>query len=145
MRPAEVLSGNLALQRSGCYFPYAYLSAEVRGHETTQYLTLMDTGASRIIVVMDAAEELLDLGREDIAKYRIDEQNFGGFGGGCMQGYGWRVNLRLKANPSDANPMLIANAMMYAVECRNILGYSVIFGQMTGFEQRWFKQHSHNA
>jgi hypothetical protein len=122
--------------------PYGYLSTETDGAESSPYQALMDTGSSLIIVVMDAAEDLLNLSPEEIKAERDHVQEIQGFGGDGI-GYAWRTDLRLRASQNDVAAMLIPGAWMYVIDAPNIVGYPALFGQRTGFEQRWFKQHNH--
>jgi hypothetical protein len=124
--------------------PYGYIVTENGGRESNPYQALMDTGSSLILVVMDAAEDLLNKSREEIISKREHEEKLAGLGGDGI-GYGWRTTLRLKSAQKDAGGMLIPEAIIYAVDCPKIAGYSALFGQKTGFEQRWFKQHNHSS
>ncbi len=125
--------------------PYGYLSTKIGGVESSPYQTLMDTGSSLILVVMDAAEDLLQKSRDEIISQRDHEHSFTGVEGGTQTAYAWKTTLHLKAAQTDTFAMLIPDAIIYAVDCPNLVGYSALFGQKTGFQQRWFKQHNHSA
>ena len=123
--------------------PYGYIFREEEGQNSFLYTALMDTGSSLIIVTMDAAEDLLKKTSAQIIADCGNKKPITGFGGDGI-GYGWKLNLRLKANQHDRTSMSIPDAWIYVVSVDNVAGYSALFGQKTGFAQRWFKQHNHN-
>ena len=125
--------------------PYGYISTEIDGEEVGPFQALMDTGSSLILVAMDFAEELLGRSSDDIIANRDHTMPYTGSTGATKDSYGWKIDLLLKANQADAVAMPIPGAFIYAVEAANIVGYPALFGQKTGFAQRWFKQHNHTA
>lgn len=146
MRPPEVLDGNFAPCRgTDSHFPYGYILTTVAGQETTPYTALMDTGSSLIIVVMDAAEELLNRDCTEIVSSCDHRKAIGGVGGNGGVGYAWKIDLILRSRQVDRGGMLIQGAWIYAVQAKNLVGYSALFGQKSGFSQRWFKQHNHES
>lgn len=152
MRPFEVLNGNFIRiqfkeKKAGeTFVPYGFISAERDGEESLPYQTMMDTGSQLVMVVMDAAEDLLGKPRDEIISKCHHKIPIGGIGGGSpVEGYAWTADLRLRAATDDAKSMLLPGVTFYAVNARRLLAdYFVIFGQKTGFEQRWLKQHNHS-
>lgn len=120
--------------------PVAVASIIYGGAESQPVGALLDTGSAINIVDMDFAEVCLGKTKAEIKKG--PSLSLGGMGGAKQWGFGWKVNVRLKATPTSTESLILRDAWIYACELK-VPGFVVLIGQHSGLEERWFRHHNH--
>jgi hypothetical protein len=131
--------------REGHCFPFAWLSIAVGANESAvKAHTLIDTGSGINLVSFAKAMLMLGMPREDIIASKERTISLRGAGGKIQTVYGFRRDLRIRAELSGSDYLAFQNSWIFVAE--NVIdGYDALLGQLDGLQERYLRHHNHAA
>jgi hypothetical protein len=100
---------------------------------------LIDTGSHYTLIAMGYAKEFLGKSREQI----VAEGTPGtivGIEGKRQPVYGFPVDMKMSSSELSKEILVLRNVILYASDLS--IGYGILFGQHSGFENRFFRHHN---
>jgi len=119
--------------------PYAWLSVEHRNRESRPVMALLDTGSAYNVLSMEFAAEMLEV---DEGRIRSAQPRSAPAMGGKLQLYPWKADIRLRASQVGGDSLLVRNTWIFVTDQES--AWPALFGQLTGFEEKWFRHHNHS-